>query len=711
MAQYLIQAGVNKRSTSWVNQNDHNTGSYAGQSADIAWNQSGKLKITMYVNYYLSNLSGWNAGYDASDYAYLYVTCNTDSLNSGYGNARLQITKYGQDDNTGVSQAITAASATYKINLSSLSSAYKASLQTYLYYRDFRNAAVAPMNRSAYIKDMWLTKNYTITYNANGGSGAPSAQTAEETIGSETRNLSGTTPTRSGYSFLGWSTTKARADAGTVDYAPGAAVSVTGAITLYAAWKGLGSTFNTASTAVQTAGAFSATVNAFNSGYYQKIVFRKDSSSGTTLATSSAFRNSLSYTVPRTWFNSYGSISSMTVVAILYTYTNSSCTTQIGNTDSRTFTVTADSGMKPALASGVVTLSPVYTGTGSSAISGLYVKGFSKVKAVFDTSKITWGAGASAGPYAIKVDDVTTSGSGTTQTSSNVVSQAGTITVTYTVTDSRGLSASGTETITVLNYAVPTIAVARCERTTQDGTADEEGAYITVRASANRAAVGTNAVSMTVAFRSVSGSYGAETALTGGVNLTIGGAISPDVTYFVRITATDSLGSVTELTTTLPARTWPLHMIKDGAAFGQKATEHNAVRFKDGMKILSRNADLADTGWIEPTLTSEFEQYLSNDFYKVRYRKVGGVVHLAGTIKPTATITGNTDTHAIFTLPAGFRPASTIDVVCQGSTTCIWLLQVHYTGVVSFSRYRNENGYQSAGTSVWLPFYATFIPA
>ena len=45
--------------------------------------------------------------------------------------------------------------------------------------------------------------SYKVTYNANGGSGAPSAQTKYY---GTTLKLSTTKPTRNGYNFKGWGT-------------------------------------------------------------------------------------------------------------------------------------------------------------------------------------------------------------------------------------------------------------------------------------------------------------------------------------------------------------------------------------------------------------------------------------------------------------------------------------------------------------------------
>ncbi len=71
---------------------------------------------------------------------------------------------------------------------------------------------------------------YTISYNANGGSGAPSSQ--EKAYGKDL-TLSSTVPTRSQFKFLGWSTDK-NATVGT--YNPGSVYTLNKSITLYAIW-------------------------------------------------------------------------------------------------------------------------------------------------------------------------------------------------------------------------------------------------------------------------------------------------------------------------------------------------------------------------------------------------------------------------------------------------------------------------------------------
>lgn len=72
---------------------------------------------------------------------------------------------------------------------------------------------------------------YTIQYNANGGSGAPAAQTKTQGV---TLTLSSTVPTRSGYTFLGWAESQSATAA---QYQPGNPFTKDANTTLYAVWK------------------------------------------------------------------------------------------------------------------------------------------------------------------------------------------------------------------------------------------------------------------------------------------------------------------------------------------------------------------------------------------------------------------------------------------------------------------------------------------
>ncbi len=80
-------------------------------------------------------------------------------------------------------------------------------------------------------KTVTISSAYTITYDANGGSGAPSSQTKAYGI---KQTLSSTKPTRNGYTFVNWNTKK---DGSGTSYSAGASYTANVSVTLYAQWK------------------------------------------------------------------------------------------------------------------------------------------------------------------------------------------------------------------------------------------------------------------------------------------------------------------------------------------------------------------------------------------------------------------------------------------------------------------------------------------
>ena len=77
----------------------------------------------------------------------------------------------------------------------------------------------------------WKAKQYTISYNANGGSNAPGNQSKAENIGI---TLSSSKPTRDGYTFVDWNT---NSDGSGTTYKAGASYNGNANLTLYAQWR------------------------------------------------------------------------------------------------------------------------------------------------------------------------------------------------------------------------------------------------------------------------------------------------------------------------------------------------------------------------------------------------------------------------------------------------------------------------------------------
>ena len=86
-------------------------------------------------------------------------------------------------------------------------------------------------NANTTLYAVWSINTYTISYNANGGSGAPSSQTKKYNV---TLTLSSTKPTRTNYNFLGWSTSSSATSA---IYSPGGSFALNSNTTLYAVWS------------------------------------------------------------------------------------------------------------------------------------------------------------------------------------------------------------------------------------------------------------------------------------------------------------------------------------------------------------------------------------------------------------------------------------------------------------------------------------------
>ena len=86
-------------------------------------------------------------------------------------------------------------------------------------------------NSNTTLYAVWKPDTYTVTFNANGGTGAPGSQTKTYGV---TLKLSSVVPTRANYTFLGWSTSSSATSA---TYSAGGNYTTNAKTTLYAVWK------------------------------------------------------------------------------------------------------------------------------------------------------------------------------------------------------------------------------------------------------------------------------------------------------------------------------------------------------------------------------------------------------------------------------------------------------------------------------------------
>ena len=166
----------------------------------------GNYKVTIHVYVYTSAtatnaIKSYNAGSASIE--------RPDLASMGYG------TMHGFDFNLNISDL---NPGTYYIRVYALNNVSN------------QNNPALPYSGDVYVKAVTVSASYTVSYNANGGSGAPSSQKKAQDI---TLKLSTTTPTRTGYTFNGWNTN----NSGTgTNYAAGANYTANANVTLYAKW-------------------------------------------------------------------------------------------------------------------------------------------------------------------------------------------------------------------------------------------------------------------------------------------------------------------------------------------------------------------------------------------------------------------------------------------------------------------------------------------
>lgn len=119
-----------------------------------------------------------------------------------------------------------------------------------------------------------------------------------------------------------------------------------------------------------------------------------------------------------------------------------------------------------------------------------------------------------------------------------------------------------------------------------------------------------------------------------------------------------------------------------------------------------------DTGWNYVTLNSVVVPYDANEGYTPRYRKIGNLVQVKGTLSPSSNSNsfGSSGGAAVFTMPAGYRPSVIpITSLFQGTAKSFFAMSINTAGVATISRYRNENGYETPITTSWMPFHFEYF--
>lgn len=325
----------------------------------------------------------------------------------------------------------------------------------------------------------------------------------------------------------------------------------------------------TSSVAVNGTNAVTVNITRAASSFTHTVVFSFGSYSKTTTGVGT----STSYAIPLSWLNAIPNATSGTAKVTVTTYSGS---TKIGSAVSKNFTITAPSTIVPTIST--VTLSEAVSGI--AAQFGGYVQNKSKIAAKITASGVY---SSTIKTYKTTIQSVNYSGASFT---SGVLTKSGTSTVTVTVTDSRGRTASKTVSITVIAYAAPKITSFQGYRCLSDGTENYEGTHIKAVVNFSISSVSSkNTASYTIEYKPSSAdtwtdlTSGAVYALNSSV-VSASGVFLIDSSYDIRLTVKDYFATISS-TFEIPTA----FTLLDFNASGRGVAFGKVSEVDDGMEI------------------------------------------------------------------------------------------------------------------------------
>lgn len=226
------------------------------------------------------------------------------------------------------------------------------------------------------------------------------------------------------------------------------------------------------------------------SSFTHTLTYKFGSASGTI---GSNLGTSASWSPPLTLANQIPNTTSGVVTITCTTYNGS---TKI-STKSVTITVTVPASVVPTISSIAVSEGV----SGLNAKIGAFVQGQSKINVTITAA----GAyGSSVTTYISKFGSSSFNGA---SFSIENVNSSGSVTLSVTVTDSRGRKTTKNQTVTVLAYQIPKIVAFTGIRCNQDGTANEDGQYVKLAYNYTISALNNkNDKTITIAYRQVGAS-------------------------------------------------------------------------------------------------------------------------------------------------------------------------------------------------------------
>lgn len=408
-------------------------------------------------------------------------------------------------------------------------------------------------NAATTLYPYWVANTYAVTYNANGGSGTTASQT--KTYG-QSLTLRANGFTRTGYAFQHWNT---KADGTGTSYAAGASYTANAAVTLYAIWLATASTVSTTNGTLGTAQTI--TITRSSSSYTHNLSCTYGTQTMNNFAT--GVGTSFSWTPDPSLAAGFPNATSGTCTITCVTMSGG---TTIGTTTTTcTLSIPDTADYKPSVSTFTATHHSTNSAVNGASWggAGYYTKGYS-----YATLSVAGGytlkGGATLKSIAFSGPGVNASPGSATSVNTSVLTTINTNTWTVTVTDSRNRTASKQVSVTVYDYAPPTVSGIVVARTDSGGTVNNaSGTYISMTPSYSISSVGSkNSISTQTLKFSLHGSNTAiwtQNPCASGTTYnprTSPYAISLTSAYDVTVTVADAVqaadGKSTTYTVTLP---------------------------------------------------------------------------------------------------------------------------------------------------------------
>ena len=276
------------------------------------------------------------------------------------------------------------------------------------------------------------------------------------------------------------------------------------------------------------------------------------------------------------------------MMVVLYTYSDSGATNQIGSTDAKTFTVTVpdNSITKPAVS---MSLSPVHSL--GAAFDGVYIQGLSRVKAAL---------GSETQYSYIQYHGVTVEGKSYGSSdgyTSGFISGYGSVKVVGFAVDARGYAGYTEESINVIPYTKPKIQNVSVERCDEDGELMDSGTYLKISAKRTYSPVFADGVQKnfcSIRYRykaKLASSWSSWVSILDGNDLSTDGVTTDALlgtilvtsTYMVQVQVVDTIGMESTVTITIPTDSVYMH--------------RNGPMNSMGLGKYVEEPDLLDTAW------------------------------------------------------------------------------------------------------------------